>query len=269
MSGLDFYKLQRHSARWDKIIESSETYGSILQQMKDAYDDYMNALLDQQLMEASDKNVGRSCDDIICLHQPTQSTCTKQELSPLHQLPNEASTDKFDDKAEESETVQELEHDIKLLRVEIEEVMKRKTRLETILQEQHGTTDDETEEEVADELFKAEMAAFDRASLNEYQVGSMQAKIELKTRDMEALGLYRRRFFVPIVAFSRLEGCIKETEVDIQKLCKQNEFLDKNLDDLEEELDDVLIKTGVKEKSSRKLWKKVDTEKVIDIVNFA
>ena len=68
--------------------------------------------------------------------------------------------------------------------------------------------------------------------------------------------------------YNRLQDCVKETEVDIQKLCKQNEFLEKNLDELEEKLDDVLVETGMRSKKTKTLWRKVDTTKVNDSLSM-
>ena len=242
MSGLNFYNLQRQSEQWDEIILSSQTFGATLQEMKDAYDNYVN-FLDQQLDGDMDVVV--------------ENLFLRRSNMSLH-----CSVDDGED-VDEEKIVEVLQSDIKQLQADLEESSKRKRRLEMIV-----NATKEEEEVAADQIFRAEMEKFDSARLNEYKVESMQAKIELKARDLDAFNMYRKSFFVPIVVYRRLEGCIKETEVDIQKLCKQNEFLDKNVDQLEEELDDVLVKTGVKQKNSLKLWKKVDTEKGIDILSI-
>lgn len=251
MSDLDFYNLQRTSEQWDDIICSSQTYGAILQQMKDAYDSYVNFLLDEQI-----KNKTLELHDT----DDVENTFLQRSKMSLH-----CSVD--EDVYDEEKEVQTLQLDIKQLQTELEESNQRKRRLEMIVNEEEAQNTEDEDDEV-DQIFRREMKRFDSASLNQYNVESLQAKIELKARDLDAFILYRKRFFVPVAVYGRLEGCIKETEVDVQKLCKQNEFLEKNLDQLEEELDDVLVKTGVKQKTSLKLWKKVDTEKVIDIVNF-
>jgi len=248
MSGLDFYNLQRCSEQWNDIICSSQTHGHTLQQMKDSYDNYVNYLLDQQLENKA-----------LELHNTTgvENTFLQRSKVSLHDCIAD----------DEEKEVQALQRDIRQLRAKLEESNKRKRRLEILVNEEETRTTDVDEVE-ADQVFQSEMHKFDSGRLNQYKVESLQTKIELKSRDLDAFNLYRRRFFVPVAIYGRLEGCIKETEVDVQKLCKQNEFLEKNLDQLEEELDDVLVKTGVKPKTSLKLWKKVDTEKVIDIVNF-
>lgn len=253
MSGLDFYNLQRCSEQWNDIICSSQTHGHTLQQMKDAYDNYVNYLLDQQLEDKA-------------LELLETSGVENAFLQRSKILLHDCITDD-DIVYDEEKEVQALQRDIRHLKAKLEESNKRKRRLEILVNEEEARTADVDEVE-ADQVFQSEMEKFDSGRLNQYTVESLQTKIELKSRDLDAFNLYRRRFFVPVAIYGRLEGCIKETEVDVQKLCKQNEFLEKNLDQLEEELDDVLVKTGVKPKTSLKLWKKVDTEKVIDIVSF-
>ena len=251
MSGLDFYNLQRSSEQWDGIIRTSRTFGATLQLIKDAYDNYVNFLLDQQL----ENRTLHDTDGMV------ENSFLRRSKMSLH-----CNIDNNDGVYDEEKEVQALQQDIKKLKTELEESYNRKRRLEVIVKEEEsGKTENEDE---ADHIFQSEMEKFDSGRLNQYKVESLQTKIELKARDLDAFSLYRKRFFVPVAVYGRLEGCIKETEVDVQKLCKQNEFLEKNLDQLEDELDDVLVKTGVKQKTSLKLWKKVDTEKVIDIVNF-
>jgi len=61
-----------------------------------------------------------------------------------------------------------------------------------------------------------------------------------------------------------LENCIKETELEIQKLLKQNGFLEKKIDIMEEDLESLLEESGANERDSRMLWMKINTSKVLD-----
>lgn len=52
----------------------------------------------------------------------------------------------------------------------------------------------------------------------------------MKLKTLEDLKKDQKDNYVPAAVSERLENCIKETEVDIQKLCKQNEFLEHNVE---------------------------------------
>ncbi|KAJ7339672.1 LYR motif-containing protein 2 [Desmophyllum pertusum] len=57
----------------------------------------------------------------------------------------------------------------------------------------------------------------------------------------------------------------EKDEVDIQKLLKQNEFLEQTIEELEQELQALLDRTKVKEIDARKLWQSINTSDVIDL----
>ena len=155
----------------------------------------------------------------------------------------------------EMDLITEKERQIALLREEIKASKKRNTRLREIVDGLRENIDGYDKGNLND-------CKSDRS--NEIEVETLQTKIELKAKDIVEIKEHQKSNFVPIAMYQRLEDCIKESEVDSQKLWKQNEFLEKNVEELEDELDDVLIKTGIKVKDGTMLWRRVDTTKIID-----
>jgi len=247
MSELSFFNLQRSSDKWEEIIESSKTHGKALQTIKQAYDNYVNALLDLQL----DSGRSAKTEGYNLLQRSNTSlpgACSSKSLTS------------------EEDMVKVKEREIENLEIEIQDAFSRNERLRILLEEQKSI---QIEHSMSPEdIARAEMEQNDEIRKNEIKVETLQTKIERKVTGLQALVEYRKKFFVPISMYKRLQDCVKETEVDIQKLCKQNEFLEKNMDDLEERLDDVLVETGMRSKKTKTLWRKVDTTKVNDTLSM-
>jgi hypothetical protein len=239
----NFFHLQQHSRKWEKIINASETYGSELRSTKEIYDTYIDALLDDHLTSSKfDVDV----KELTFLMRSNLSLTDPSDGEPRQHLSTAGA---------ENDLVKEKEQQITLLREEIEASVKRNTRLRAII--------DGLRTSIGNYEKVSQVSEIGVCS-NEVVVEALQTKIELKANDIDRMREHLKKNFVAVTMHQRLEDCIKEIEVDAQRLWKQNEFLEKNVEELEDELDNVLIKTGIKAKGGAKLWKKMDTTKIID-----
>ena len=72
----------------------------------------------------------------------------------------------------------------------------------------------------------------------------------------------QRNDYVPRAVCARLEQCLKEMEVDCQKVVKQNDFLGQSIEEMEEKLDSVMVETGCK--NVKRMWNKVSVNRVLN-----
>ncbi|XP_057307977.1 uncharacterized protein C6orf118-like [Hydractinia symbiolongicarpus] len=225
----NFHVLNIYSDAWDEICNISETYGDTLKSIKYDYDTYARELMDAYINCDS-----APVDDLNILED---RTLYKEDREKIEKL--------------EAQVMHEL-HENNRLRQEVKE----------------------KKEDFADKLGRAEGCSGPSLESDYYvhtkendlerQVEHLHALIELQLNELEEMKKTRKENYVPLAVCERLEHCIKETEVDIQKLSKQNEFLEENIEELEEELEDVLVKAGVKKKDARLLWRRVSTSHVLD-----
>lgn len=114
---------------------------------------------------------------------------------------------------------------------------------------------------------KASSIALDDSN-PECQVMHLHAQIEEKYVEIMKIKRLQRDEYVPQAVYQRLEQCIKDIDVDTQKLMKQNDFLEQNIEELEEELENVLVKTGCKTKNVKRMWHKVNKINIDHVTNW-
>jgi len=231
-----YFKWKIYSDALGEVCDSINTFSPMLNNAKKDCDIYVDKLL----------------DDHTSSHEPMQNKI---------EMLSGQSTVRID--------IKDAQKKVKTLEDRIMKELKENERLrqEKKLLEEHEDSkcDDNsintTETSLSSNQTSADTVGFDL----EKMVEMLHAQIELKLNELEKMRKDQKDNYVPVAVCQQLEHCIKETEVDIQKLCKQNEFLEHNLEELEEELEDVLVKTGIKEKDARLLWRKVDTAKIQDL----
>ncbi|XP_032238155.2 uncharacterized protein C6orf118 [Nematostella vectensis] len=229
--GPNFHKLQIFTDVWQDIINQSDTFGDVLQKIKDEYDNYMSYLLDAQ--------------------RPSQHRMLYRHLESLTQ-----------DQATTAELKKEQER-VKRLETQARQLLCENARLREILREEENLALEEIESVPKEPQSKGYIHVEEVPKDLEEQINDLHAQILGRLDAIEGLKKYQHEHCVPISVCHHLEQCIKETEVDIQKTIKNNEFLEKSIEDLEIELSELLEKSGSKESDSRKLWKKINNLEVI------
>lgn len=224
-----FYRLQAYSDCWEHLIKYSTEHEYSLKQIKDSYDNYVNVLLDSQVSSKL------SLHDNIHLLDTDSDEVRKQ----VKQAQENVERNKL-------QVMEKLRHNERL-RAELA----KENELDTIELENTKNKYNESRVDFGEKKPK---------DLSE-QVQELHAKIEDQLYEIQRLRKDEKESHVPLAVCYRLEQCLKETEVDIQKLCKQNEYLEQSIEQMEGELEDMLVKTGVKEKDVRLLWKKVNTSR--------
>ncbi|XP_065057496.1 golgin subfamily A member 6-like protein 24 isoform X1 [Rhopilema esculentum] len=229
-----FYGLQAYSDSWKELIDCSEIYGSVLRMIKDEYDAYISVLLDLQ-----ETQNGSLSDQLNLLSYGSAEMAQKvrEEHEKVEELERKA-----------METLQENER----LRAELKEEEKSKDRLKFKIpvdrskKAQRDTPIGEKKKDL------------------EEQVEELHRQIEQQMETLASLKEDRKENYVPVIVCQRMEQCIKETEIEIQKILKQNSFLENNIENLEAELEHILEEQGTNERDTRMLWMKINSSKVLD-----
>lgn len=232
--GPNFHRLQIYNRCFTEITEESKTFGPLLKRIKDEYDSYMSYLLDTQ--------------------KPSQHKVLYHHIDSLSENPS--SSDKLKDEEKRVETLEKearhlLEENARLTKLLQEEEQKAAEELEANLPVEPQTKMSVHIEEVPKDL--------------EEQVEELHAQILAQLDTIDDIKRHQKEYCVPITVCQHLEQCIKETEVDIQKLCKQNEFLEQTIEELEQELHSLLDRSKVKENDARQLWNWIDASDVISL----
>ncbi|XP_031560594.1 uncharacterized protein LOC116296678 [Actinia tenebrosa] len=232
--GPNFHRLQIYTDIWQEIIDHSDTFGGILKSIKDEYDNYMSYLLDTQ--------------------RPSQHKLLYHHLDSLAQ-----------DQSVSGELKKEQER-VAMFEKEARSLLEENERLKIELKEE----EDKAAEELANvaketQAPKAQVHVEDVPKDLEEQVNDLHTQIFEKLEAIEALKRHQRQECVPVSVCHHLEQCVKETEVDIQKLLKQNEFLEQSIVELEKELEELMEKSHTDENEARKMWKGINTLDVIKL----
>lgn len=244
----NYAKLQIYSEAWSSLISSLEDEeAGVLASIKRDYDTYVNSLLDEPLLpqefysEKKANGIGKSS-----LNFDELSRLIKVEEGRLRLL--------------EDQLLQELrEND------DFRAEMKAKN-----LQSTESVDDSKQERTLhksSEHNSKASSIALDDSN-PECQVMHLHAQIEEKYAEIMKIKRLQRDEYVPQAVYQRLEQCIKDIDVDTQKLMKQNDFLEQNIEELEEELENVLVKTGCKTKNVKRMWHKVNKINLDHVTNW-
>ncbi|ESO94807.1 hypothetical protein LOTGIDRAFT_232257 [Lottia gigantea] len=225
VSGPNFHKLQVHSNVFDDITEESPTFKFILQDIKSAYDDYISKLLDTQTAKHQ------------LLHDQVEQMAANAKTQPeeLEFVKNKVEDYEIEAKwlLEENQRLREAvreETDLLALTPEIEPIPK-------VI----SVRNDEPPAELSEELQHT------------------KALILEKMDALNKLHANLREDHVPLTVCTHLEQCIKETEIEVQKLLKQNEYFEKSINDMEHDLKEAITDADTSEKDARRIWRKVNS----------
>lgn len=232
--GPNFHRLQAYSDCFSEIIEQSKTFSRLLKLIKHEYDSYLAYTLDENR---------------VSRHKALYS-----------QMPSLAKAKSV------AEAVQEQQKMLETAEDEVSRLLTENERLrEEMMREKQKPVTTTT-----DEVIESESTLKTRVHVEEVpkdfqeQVEDFHCQIANQLETLEKMRKYQRENCVPSSVCQSFEQCIKETEVDIQKLLKQNEFLEQSIEELEQELEMMLSESGVSEKDARQLWKKVNISKVLE-----
>lgn len=225
----NFHKLQVYSNVLEDLIEESPTFTYILKSIKMEYDNYISKLLDQQSPDHTKKL--RTQAELMLY----RGTSRPQELQEAE---NKVST--LEEKAKSLlETNERLRKEL----LEEEELLSREPTEPEPRVQLASTYHEEPMAELADEI------------------EHVKALILEKLDDLNALRTKLREEYVPLTVCNHLEQCIKETEVEVQKLLKQNEYLERSISEMETDLREAIQDADTSERDARRIWRKVNSRK--------
>lgn len=227
-SGPNFHKLQVYSNIYEDLMAESVTFAYVLRSVKTEYDNYISRLLDKQTPQNS-----RMLRDQV-QQMTSRGTSRPKDLNDAKQKVISL----------EEKATQSLEENDRL-RKKLEE---EKVWLENVpTPEPRAVTTSVYREEPPPELCD--------------EIEHVKSQILEKLDDLQDLRTKLRAAFVPLTVCSHLEQCIKETEIEVQKLLKQNEYLEKTIGDMESELKDAIQDADTSERDARRIWRKVNSRR--------
>ncbi|XP_064602760.1 uncharacterized protein C6orf118-like [Liolophura sinensis] len=224
--GPNFHKLQVFSNALEALAESSQTFKYILKSIKAEYDSYISHLLDKQtsqhhlLQEQVEKMTLRG------LSRPLELEMAKGKLLGLEEKAKIA--------LEENQRLRsELDYEMRLQETATTEP---ESPLPTVRRSHH-----EPPMELAEEIEHVKAVILEKMD----EIASLKSKL--------------RAEFVPSTVCTHLEQCIKESQTEVQKLLKQNEYFEKSISDMEEELKDAIVTADTSERDARRIWRRVNS----------
>lgn len=226
--GPNFHRLQIYSNIFEDMIHESPTFGYILRTVKKEYDDYVACLLDTQTAKHR------------VLYEQVEQLSARGTSNP--QVLNENTTRVGNQEYYAKSLLKENER----LRKELAEEVELSTRPSSAPAKRPHISRDEAELELTDQIEEA------------------RANILEKLDAMNALRQKLRTEFVPSTVCTYLEQCIKDTEVEIQKMTSQKEFFERSVNEMEADLSETIDTADTTEKDSKRLWKHVNAVKSMD-----
>lgn len=225
--GPNFHKLQVYSSTLEDMIQESPTFNYILRCIKAEYDNYIAWLLDHQ---TSQQHLLREQVEQMA----ARGTSRPQELAQA--------IDKVNQLTEEGRQQLELNQ-----------------RLKDAVKEEREWL--ENAPEPSSEISQVNMSYMQRDQPLELaeEIENTKALILEKLDEVNAMRVRLREEFVPMTVCTHLEQCIKETEVEVQKLLKQNEYFERSIDEMETELKQAIMDADTSEKDARRIWRKVNS----------
>lgn len=240
----NYFNFKVYSDAWEELIDVLGKDGRGMASIKKDYDSYVNSLLEEQVL-LHDEYYRLEDNSSLLNSEKAISDFVKVEEERLRTL--------------EDQLLEELEENERL-RVQIKQ-SNNNDETDTVYTELEETDEQETDQKgVVNDLCPKGNTVEDLES----HVMRLHAQIEEKYHQIANIKKTQREEYVPRAVCQRLEQCIKEIEVDTQKLTKQNDFLEQDIQELEEELEEVLVKTGCKEKDARLLWHRVSLSRVLN-----
>ncbi|XP_041354088.1 uncharacterized protein LOC121371913 [Gigantopelta aegis] len=231
--GPNFHKLQVYSDIFEDLIQDSPTFSYILGCIKVAYDNYITKLLDSQtaqhhlLQEQVDQMALRGTS------RPKDLQFIVDKLDSLEELAKEelnTNNRLRDEVREETEWLANCP--------EQEPVQSTVVRMV-----------EEAEPDLADEI------------------EHIKALILEKLDVLNALRTELKDNCVPLTVCTHLEQCIKETEIEVQKLLKQNEYYERSIAEMDHDLKAAIVDADTSEKDAKRIWRKVNSTRGLPGVN--
>lgn len=234
--GPNFHKLQVFSNNFEDLIDETPTFGYMLKCIKSEYDNYITKLLDSQTPQHS-----RLLRDQV-QQMSARGTSRPQELGEAKKK-----VENFEEEAKELlEKNQKLRQQVK----EEEEWLANVPEPEPPSLPVVSMFVDDSPVELAEELEHGKALILEK---------------------LDALNDLRRKLrkeYVPLTVCTHLEQCIKETEIEVQKLLKQNEYFERSNNEMETELKDSIQDADTSERDARRIWKKVNSLRGLPRVNL-
>ncbi|XP_067946387.1 uncharacterized protein C6orf118-like isoform X2 [Watersipora subatra] len=220
--GTSFHRLQAHNHALQEIIESSPLFSYLLKQIKTEYDDYVGWLLDTH---------------------PTQSHILREQVNDLYEKgisnPGQLEQVREDTMRLESEGQRLLDINDKL-RQDMKKEMETNAR--------KRSPDQYSRQPL---YSKEDKSHFDLAD----QLQDLHATILEKMDKLEEMRDKIREDHVPSSVCQNLEQCLKDTEVELQKLLKQNEIMESSILEMEEGISSAVEQCDVSAKDKQLIRK--------------
>ncbi|XP_052808013.1 uncharacterized protein LOC128236918 [Mya arenaria] len=235
--GPNFHKLQVYSNSFEDLIEETSTFGYMLKCIKSEYDGYITKLLDSQTPQHS-RLLRDQVEQMSArgTSRPAELAEAKQRVATLE----EAAT----------EGIEENER-LRAQVAEEEEWLANAPEPEPPSIPIISHFVDDTPVELADEIEHGKALILEK----------LDALTELRRK--------LRLEYVPLTVCTHLEQCIKETQIEVQKLLKQNEYFERSNNEMETELRDSIQDADTSERDARRIWKKVNSLKGLPRVNLS
>ncbi|CAH1799977.1 unnamed protein product [Owenia fusiformis] len=221
--GPNFHRLQVYSNVYEDLIADSPTLSYILKTIKAEYDNYISSLLDSQAPQHSILN---EQVEQLQARGTSKPELLNREQERLKKLESRA---------------KELLDQSDKLHADIEEANELLAEAEAIEPPKRSTLyHEETKLDPSDQVEELHTAILEKLD---------QMKV---IRD----GLHEK--YVPLSVCGHLEQCIKESDIEVQKLLKQNEFFEKGNNELEGDLKEAIQGAELSEREHRKVNRRID-----------
>ncbi|KAK6985640.1 hypothetical protein BgiMline_015230 [Biomphalaria glabrata] len=233
-SSHNLLKLQVYSSVFEDIINESPTFNKVLHSIKEKYDSYIATLLNSQSLQDDmlrDQIFNMTASGVS---QPGEMFFASEYLTALE------------------EKTRNL---LKLNQRLHEEVKSQQRYLNT-------TPEVPARKPQSLQVKRTPPVGYSRKELPielSFELENMKALILEKQDELNALYVQTRDDFVPVSVCTHLEQCIKETEGEVQKLLKQNEYFERSIAEMETELKDAIVEADTSEKDARRIWHRVNS----------
>ncbi|ELU18221.1 hypothetical protein CAPTEDRAFT_221744 [Capitella teleta] len=226
--GPNFHRLQLYSNTFDALIADSITFGYILKTIKKEYDLYVSSLLDSQ----RDKHrlLYNQVEELYS-NGASNSEALDREIKRVNALQAEAR-----DKLAENDRLRKAlanEKYLETLPIEVPTPVRTTNYPEN------------SELEIAEQI----------EQLHSQIMEKMAASKELKDR--------LRKDYVPSTVTQHLEQCIKETEVEIQKLTSSKDYFERSINEMQKDLHEAIEGADTTERDAKRVWKRVSAVKLL------
>ncbi|PIK54698.1 hypothetical protein BSL78_08393 [Apostichopus japonicus] len=226
--GPNFHKLQIYSNIWQDLNEETPTFGKILADIKSQYDEYLGILLDTQPHRHSE----------LLGHQVQSLTSSGLVLPGELRLGQEH--------------VQKLEDQAK-------ECLAENDRLrQAVREEKEKFSQLPPDQKLPQTSVNVPRKEGDAQSLTD-QVLELHADITTKLEEINQLKQNLKVEYVPSSVCHHLEQNLRDTEADILKLLSTNEYLEKTIQHVENDIDKIFERFDVSEPDIRQIWKSINT----------